>query len=250
VRRIDQLERHIPTTVATLRKLARGRFELFPPRFTFALNELHIRIKTLFGQTPGTYFEVGANDGVSQSNTAYLEKYCGWTGILVEPVPHKFVQCKLNRPGSAVFHAALVPMDYPDKYVELHYSDLMTISTLSERRAQCESLLSGRNHLRADGALHGQIFVAPAMTVMDVWHLARKPQIDFFSLDVEGAELPVLSGIDFNTFRPKYFLIETTNLPAVVDLLSGHGYQYTSQWSHHDHLFSLSENTRPCSYCK
>ena len=32
------------------------------------------------------FFEVGANDGITQSNTLEIEKKLNWTGILVEPI--------------------------------------------------------------------------------------------------------------------------------------------------------------------
>ena len=45
----------------------------------------------------GVYIECGANDGVNQSNTIYLERNLGWTGILVEPNQHKLDHCKEHR---------------------------------------------------------------------------------------------------------------------------------------------------------
>ena len=33
----------------------------------------------------GVYIELGAFDGLSQSNTAFFEFYRDWTGVLIEP---------------------------------------------------------------------------------------------------------------------------------------------------------------------
>ena len=45
----------------------------------------------LFGRLRNGFFiEAGAHDGVDISNTLYLEKQLGWTGILVEPNPDTF----------------------------------------------------------------------------------------------------------------------------------------------------------------
>jgi hypothetical protein len=41
-------------------------------------------------QTNGTHLEAGANDGESFSNSLYLEREYGWTGILVEAVPELY----------------------------------------------------------------------------------------------------------------------------------------------------------------
>lgn len=38
----------------------------------------------------GIYIELGAFDGVFQSNTKWLEDNYGWAGILIEPSPNKY----------------------------------------------------------------------------------------------------------------------------------------------------------------
>ena len=49
-------------------------------------------ISNLFKDVSGPkfYIEIGANDGVSQSNTKYLELFYDWRGILIEPIPSVF----------------------------------------------------------------------------------------------------------------------------------------------------------------
>lgn len=48
----------------------------------------------------GVFVEAGANNGIDQSNTVLLENNFGWSGLLVEPNPHKFKECQANRPNS------------------------------------------------------------------------------------------------------------------------------------------------------
>ena len=38
----------------------------------------------------GLFIEVGANNGFSESNTYYLERFRNWNGILIEPIPHLY----------------------------------------------------------------------------------------------------------------------------------------------------------------
>src|SRR5262245_33548785 len=82
-----------PSLVQIYRNLAHR--EARPPfRRKFAMGELHEAIKREFGhRRGGVFFEAGANNGTLFSNTAYLERYCNWSGLLVEAVPHKFVEC-------------------------------------------------------------------------------------------------------------------------------------------------------------
>lgn len=45
----------------------------------------------------GVFVDIGANDGVTLSNTLVLEKDHGWTGIAVEPIPEVFARLQANR---------------------------------------------------------------------------------------------------------------------------------------------------------
>ena len=54
----------------------------------------------MFNERPwGFYIEVGAWNGVTLSNTYFLEQM-GWTGILVEPLPELYEACVHERPRS------------------------------------------------------------------------------------------------------------------------------------------------------
>ena len=62
------------------------------------------------------------------------------------------------------------------------------------------------------------------------------PEIDFFSLDVEGFERSVLEGLDFGRYRPTWILLETNAPDTVFPLLNTH-YDQISQLSYHDYMF-------------
>ena len=62
---------------------------------------LETKIDELFNKKTGGYFiELGAADGLTQSNTAFLEKSRGWTGLLIEPCFEAYTMCKNNRKKS------------------------------------------------------------------------------------------------------------------------------------------------------
>ena len=65
----------------------------------------------------GFFIELGANDGLKQSNTAMFEKHLGWKGILIEPSLKGFELCKKNRPNSICLNCACVSKDYDDMYI-------------------------------------------------------------------------------------------------------------------------------------
>ena len=49
------------------------------------------------GLKDGFFVEFGAMDGVSLSNSYYLEKTFGWRGILAEPLPSWHAELQLPR---------------------------------------------------------------------------------------------------------------------------------------------------------
>ena len=52
-----------------------------------ALHGMDARLEALLDRDGGVFLEAGAHDGYTQSNTYYLERFRGWTGVLVEAVP-------------------------------------------------------------------------------------------------------------------------------------------------------------------
>jgi len=62
-----------------------------------ALNRIDRKLERHLDFDGGVFVEAGANDGVTQSNTYYFEKFRGWTGLLVEPEPALAAACRRNR---------------------------------------------------------------------------------------------------------------------------------------------------------
>lgn len=138
----------------------------------------------------GVYIELGALDGVSWSNTKWLEDQLGWTGILIEPSVKGYDACLSNRPNNKAFNCACVSFDHKEDYVMGDFE--------------------GHPMSSIDGTRLG---LAPlnrvsARTLQSVIDESGYNYIDFLSLDVEGYELNVLKGIDFDKQNIKYMLIE------------------------------------------
>ena len=75
----------------------------------------------------GTFLEIGANDGYSQSNTYHLEKFGGWQGILIEPLPRMYRICRVHRRRSRCFNVACVGPKGPSS-VSLVDGGLMAVA--------------------------------------------------------------------------------------------------------------------------
>ena len=51
-----------------------------------ALHGMDVKLDTILDKDGGFFIEAGANDGFTQSNTYWLERFRGWHGLLVEPM--------------------------------------------------------------------------------------------------------------------------------------------------------------------
>ena len=83
-------------------------------------------------------------------------------------------------------------------------------------------------------------FYAKAKTLNSILLDSKAPKvIDFLSIDVEGSELEILKGIDFDNFKFKYILIECRDIDIISNFLSKKHYTLLKQMTHHDYLFKM-----------
>ena len=180
---------------------------------------------------------MGANNGVDQSNTLYFEKYRGWTGILIEPVLHNYFLCKKFRSHKNKFFCnACVSFDYKDVFVPIYYSNLMSVSknSLQFTPQHIKELL---RHLPENES--PVLFGAVAKTLNSIMLEADAPKIiDLISLDVEGAKLDVLRGVDFSAFSFAFMCIESGNIEPITEFLRVRSYRFVDKISFQDYLFA------------
>ena len=148
----------------------------------------------LFNQKEcGFYIELGGNDGLTQSNTAFFEFYRNWKGILIEPSLKGYNLCVENRPNSICVNKGCVSNNYTGNTAKGNFGN--------------NSLMASIDGKRQKGFDNSSIEIQVS-TLEKILDEVNVKNIDLLSLDVEGYELEVLQGFNFNKYRPTYLLIE------------------------------------------
>jgi len=181
----------------------------------------------------GFFVEAGANDGHRQSNTYYLERFRGWSGVLIEPIPELYERCLRERPRSRCFNCALVDAPGADP-ITLRYDDLGS-HVLEAHESNAEASTT------CWGWAPAYDVTVPSRTLSEVLDEARPARVDFLSLDVEGYEEVVLTGLDLDVYRPTYILIEafdpTERMRRLEPIFDGR-YELLARPTEKDLLFS------------
>lgn len=166
--------------------------------------------------TFGTYVEVGAGRPIRGSNTFALYRR-GWHGTLIEPISRNAKALRVIRPRDKVVNALCGSHESTSTFWEFDPYEYSTTldSRVKELARQC---------------LHPvQVRSLPVVTLRSLGLTASENDECLLSIDVEGAEMDVLLGNDFDSFRPKIICIEEWESPLshrtdVYNFLSDQGY--------------------------
>jgi FkbM family methyltransferase len=150
-------------------------------------------VREFFGDAASGFFvEVGANHPITGSQSWHLEQ-AGWTGVLVEPQPDLAAKLITTR-SAKVFAVACTSPGHTGQSMPLHVAG--ALSSLDRNRM-------------APGARPQQVIAVPTRTLNEILEEAEAPvPIDLLSIDVEGHELEVLSGLDLDHWQPRLILLE------------------------------------------
>lgn len=141
----------------------------------------------------GVFLDIGAHDGVTFSNSFFLEQERGWTGICVEPNPRRFEELQVAR-SSLCLHGCVSSSSGVTQLVVDLQADMLS------RMVECASL--------GQACSSANVVTVPCFTPAQV--IAQLPggHCDYCSIDTEGHELTILQSFPFEKCRPTCFTIE------------------------------------------
>jgi len=174
----------------------------------------------------GAYIDIGAFDGRYLSNSLSFAR-SGWRGVCVEPVAEYYELCKTNQPDAVCIRAACVD-DPALENVQFHAEPLGVYSRL-ELAPNAETKLKHSYEAYSANLPGFENINVPAVTVSQLIdeHLEGQAP-DFLSVDVEGSEITVLEGVDFDRHHPRIIVAEANDnrqAKALTQWLLKQGYE-------------------------
>lgn len=167
------------------------------PLLHFSLNGEDIILQQLFKKRDGFYVDVGAHHPTHFSNT-YLLYRRGWHGINIDATPGKIDAFKSARPHDINIECAVSASREP---LAFFLFDKSALNTGSPTMAAEEERL-GHPILQ-------KVTVAgrPLADILNEY-LPEGQHIDFMNIDVEGADMDVLTTNDWGRYAPSVIAIE------------------------------------------
>lgn len=171
------------------------------------------------GKENGIFVDVGAHDGITISNSYFFEKDKNWTGLCIEANPLVYNKLVQNRKCICENVAAY----HEDTEVEIcqieGYSEMLT-GIIDEYNPNHVTRIS--NEIRDRGGNQKQISVV-AKRLESLFDKHKITHVDYLSIDVEGGEMSVLRGINWNKVEIDYIDIEANykeDADKIINFLS------------------------------
>ena len=174
--------------------------KILSKKFYFSFSGVDILIENIFrNQKNGFYIDVGCQHPIKNNNTYLLHKR-GWSGINID----------LDKDNIDLFNVSRISDDNINiaasnkiNEVDLFFFHKKSpINTIDKKTSQFQK------------AKISSIKKIKTNTLNNIIKSSKysNKKIDLLSIDVEGHELPVLEGLDFNKYSPNVIVVEYLDL--------------------------------------
>ena len=151
------------------------------------------------------FVEIGAHDGVSFSNSKFLDSKVNWQGICIEANPIVFESLIKNRPSCRCLNVAVSNVDGEASfqlntgYTEMLSGLISSYSSKHKKRIEKELKKYGGS---------AEVHAIQSLTLETIVANERIGEIDILMIDVEGSEFSILKAIDFERIKVNSILVE------------------------------------------
>lgn len=191
------------------------------------------------GKKNGVFVEVGAHNGEAFSNTCFLERERGWTGILFEPIP-KCYQDLLTKRNCLSMNVCVSDREGEEEFLVTEgYTEMLSGIVRTYDPAHLQRI---NNELVEYGGSKKTIKVSSVLLDKTlVYHGLTK--VDYCSIDTEGSELKILQSIDFSKVSISCFTVENNYTDNQIEaFLKSKGYTKHGKTFGTDELYIKQES--------
>lgn len=208
------------------------------------INQSAIIDHFLKGKRSGFFIEAGAWDGEYLSNSLFFERERNWTGLLIEPNSEAFQSLMTNpaRNRSVAANACLSIHKYPEQ-VAFDSADVFG-GILDTDHLPDQTMMNLRSGITKGRSLY-RVQCYPLYALL----LAMgNPTVDYFSLDIEGAEIKVLLTIPFDKvdIRTMSIEVEHSQKSVIRKIMTKRGYRLYKPLKT-DYIYVKDDNFHPKS---
>lgn len=160
-----------------------------------------------FKDFKGNVVDIGANDGITLSNSYALIQQ-GWSGVLVEPSKETYNKIFEIHQGKSieVFNVAISDKEGEFEFFEsgthLNKGDTSLLSTL--KKEELDRWKGSDNQFSKS--------TCKAITFKTLLEKSTYKKFDFITIDAEGLDFEILSQIDLNEVGCKLLCVETNSV--------------------------------------
>jgi FkbM family methyltransferase len=170
----------------------------------------------------GFFLDIGAYDGVTGSNTWFFEKTMHWRGICIEPSPQQFDRMVMRR-QCICYNICISDFEGETKFFDIKEGLTMMGGMLGDYNPDIYK------HIISDPNSRGQVIQSKVARLSSILDAEGVTNIDYCSIDVEGAEMNILSDIDYEKYNIYIFSVENNcdNL-EIRRFLVSKGYEFVT----------------------
>jgi len=220
---LKELGKEVLGTVENWKEVNNQYFELSK---TGIIQPYEYVLKVLNNQKNLFFIDIGAHDGLSCSNSAYMEFFLDWNGICIEP--HTGLFNLLTESRSCKSYNCCVSD-------ASGYVDFVTIEGNADALSGIKDNMTSDHMNRVNSEVDkfgGNIKTEKikSMTLNEIMSENNIQKVDYLSIDTEGSELKILNSIDFDKFDINVISAENNGYDDSVRLfLESKGYRFLTK---------------------
>lgn len=199
------------------------------------ITDINKLVDKIFRNKKNVFFiQVGANDGVSGCDHIRQNVITkGWSGILVEPVPHIFKKLVKNYEGQPLISFENAAIGTKDGTQVFYHFDESMSSWHNELGSFKKEILSRHGIENVDELIKElQVPVIAFTSLLKKYNITH---LNILNIDTEGYDYEILKTIDFSFVKPSVIIYEhrhlsTEDYKASIQLLNKHDYILFSEF--------------------